>query len=516
MKTYLLIFLLAAGSSLLFTPLVRRWCIAFGWLDEVNDERRVHKKPMPRLGGVAIFGALVVSLGFLPLLENLLTQSLRAGLPRVWTIVAPAVVIFLCGVYDDIVGVNARFKFAAQAIAGGLFYLLGGRIEGLTLPFLGSFPLPVVLGCLVTVFWVVAITNAFNLLDGLDGLAAGAALFASLVLLFVSYQNGQTLTTVFSLALCGALAGFLRYNFNPASIFLGDSGSLLLGFLLSALAVQGAQKTSTAVALTIPLIAFGLPVFDTFFALVRRFISRKPLFEGDREHFHHKLLERGWSQRKVVLSLYGVCALFGLVSLLLSSTSPIIGFFLAVVGVVVILGVSRLRYHEIDEVQAGVRRNSLERRDRVANNICVRRAGQQMSAAQSLAEVVAALETMLAQGQFAGAKLWLYDSLAEAADPEPAWIWAREDVAGEDVFQIAANWHLTIPLVTQGCELGRLEVYHRAGEGNFLLDINLLCRLFARETARALARIEEASKFSASEIRLQPKIRTAAGGESRA
>jgi UDP-GlcNAc:undecaprenyl-phosphate GlcNAc-1-phosphate transferase len=515
-KTYLIIFLLAAGSSLLLTPLVRRLCVAMGWLDEVRDERRVHKKPVPRLGGVAIFLSLVISLIFLPLRENLLTQALYETLPRLWPIIAPAALIFCCGVYDDLVGVNARFKFVAQIIAGSLFYFLGGRIEGLAFPVLGVVVLPSYIGFVVTVIWVVAITNAFNLLDGLDGLAAGAALFASLVMLVVSYQMGHPLIMVLSLALCGSLAGFLRYNFNPASIFLGDSGSLLLGFLLSALAVQGAQKASTAVALTIPLIAFGLPVFDTAFSLVRRFISGKPLFAGDREHVHHKLLERGWSQRKVVLSLYGVCALSGLTSLLFFSTSPVTGFFLAVIGIAVIMGVSRLRYHELDEFQAGVRRNSLERRERVANNVCIRRAGEMMAQAQNFSAFVKALEAMLAHKQFALCKLWVAGD-----DASPRWTWLREDVVGEDGFHLASSWHITIPLVAKGRVLGGLELFRRAGEGNLLLDVNLLCRLFARETARAWERLEakreEGEKDTTAESSVRPaNARAAVGFEGRA
>lgn len=512
MKTYLLIFLLAAGGSLLFTPLVRRLCVYMGWLDEVRDDRRVHKKPIPRLGGVAIFGALLVSLGFLPFIENLLTQALRDSWPRIWTIIVPAVIVFLCGVYDDLFGVNAKFKFFAQIFAGSLFFVLGGHIDGLALPFIGavSFPLPVAF--LVTVFWVVAITNAFNLLDGLDGLASGAALFASLVMLALSYQMVQPLVVVFSLALCGALAGFLRYNFNPASIFLGDSGSLLLGFLLSALAVQGAQKVSTTVAITIPLVAFGLPIFDTGFALLRRFISGKPLFEGDKEHFHHKLLERGWSQRQVVLVLYGVCAVLGLVSLLFSSTSPMNGLFLAVVGLIVIMAVSRLRYHELDEVQAGVRRNSVERRERVANNICVRRASQQMARAERREDIWPSLEAMLLCGQFAGAKMWVYETVGSA----PAWTWVREDVPEGNAFCPTNGWHINIPLVVNKQNLGRLEVYRRAGEGNLLLDINLLSRLFARELARAIARVGEAEAQDTSEFPERLQARAAVGFERHA
>ncbi len=495
MKTYLLIFLLAAGSSLVFTPLVRRLCERLGWLDEIRDERRIHTKPVPRLGGIAIFSALVVSLGVLLLLDNLITQSLHGGGPRLLPIVLPATLIFLCGVYDDVMGMSARFKFAVQAVGGLLFYALGGRIEGLALPFWGTLALPSVVGCLLTVFWIVAVTNAFNLLDGLDGLAAGAALFASLILLVVSYQMGQPLITVFGLALCGSLAGFLRYNFNPASIFLGDSGSLLLGFLLAALSVQGAQKASTAVALTIPLVAFGLPIFDTLFALMRRFISGKPLFEGDREHFHHKLLERGWSHRRVVLSLYVVCALFGLSSLLFVSSSPMTGLFLVIIGVVVIIGVSGLRYHEVDEVGAGVRRNTGERRSRLANNVVVRRASQKMSYADSLEEIIAAFEVMLAHEQFAGVRLWL----TPVDEDIPDWSWVRSDVTPEAIFDEARNWRLSLPLLSQiHGETGRIEFYRTVQDGNLLLDINLLCYRFAQETARAWARVSLPQKRKAA------------------
>ena len=538
MKTYLLVFLLAAISSVVFTPIVRRLCERLNLLDFIKDERRVHKKPVPRLGGVAIFGALVVSLGVLLFLENLPTQSLKDSWPRLLPIIIPAVLVFFCGVYDDLSGVNARFKFVVQIFGGALFYYLGGRIESLAIPFFGAVSLPPVAGVIIVVFWIVAVTNAFNLLDGLDGLAAGTALFASLVLLVVSYQMGQPYITIFALALCGALTGFLRYNFNPASIFLGDSGSLLLGFLLATLSIQGAQKASTTVALTIPIIAFGVPIFDTVFSVLRRFISGKPLFAGDKEHVHHKLLERGWSHRKVVLALYAVSALLGVCSLMFINNSPATGLFLVVVGAIVIIGMNNLRYHEVAEVRAGVRRNSLERRARVANNVRVRRAAQKMTQAKTHEAIFAALEEMLAHDQFIAAKLLIklpHPDFAEVATSNPTtkltrqregweWSWVRENAAGNP-FDTAATWRLTVPVRTQGEEKGCLELYHSVNEGPFLLDINLLYKLFQRETARALARLQQTQPAASPQTALKedalaPPVlgvyrQTAGGADSR-
>src|SRR6185503_16227308 len=234
------------------------------------------------------------------------------------------------------------------------------------------------------------ISNAFNLIDGMDGLASGASLFAAIVMLIVSLILGQPLITVFSIVLCGCLIGFLPYNFHPASIFLGDSGALFIGFMLAALSVLGTQKASTAVAVTIPIIAFGVPVFDTGLSIVRRFIGGRPLFQGDREHIHHMLLARGWSQRRATLVLYGVCALFGLTALIFPATgSKLTGFMLFVISVAVIIAVGHLRYHEVDELRAGVKRTVADRRLRVANNIRVRRAALALSKASDLDEMFA-------------------------------------------------------------------------------------------------------------------------------
>ena len=201
-------------------------------------------------------------------------------------------------------------------IIATIFYALGGRIDALSIPLFGSVELPPLLSYLLTVVWLVGITNAFNLIDGLDGLASGAALFSSLVILGVSVSQDRPMMIIVSLVLCGSVAGFLRYNFNPASIFLGDSGALFIGFLLAAMSVLGTQKATTAVAIFVPILAFGFPMVDTAMAMGRRLVSRKPVFQGDNEHIHHMLLARGWSQRRVALVLYGVCAAFGLLALI--------------------------------------------------------------------------------------------------------------------------------------------------------------------------------------------------------
>ena len=408
MNTYFALFLIATFTSLAITPLVRRLCERFKLLDVPADSRRLHKVAIPRLGGVAIYAAVVISLSTLPLVDNLLTQSLRAYKHDLLLTLIPATLVLLLGIYDDLRGSNATVKFIALGLIATLFFVMGGRIEALKIPLAGSVHLPSTISFLITVLWLVGISNAFNLIDGMDGLASGAALFSSLVILVVSLAGENPLMIVVTLVLCGALAGFLRYNFNPASIFLGDSGALFVGFTLAALSVRGTQKATTAVAVIIPILAFGLPMVDTGVTMARRLVSGRPVFQGDNEHIHHMLLARGWSQRQVAVVLYAVCASFGLLALLFARTgSHQIGFALFVVAVVVTIAVGRLRYHEVDEFKAGVKRNLSDRRIRVANNIRVRRASLALSKATDLDQLLDAIGQMLEFGEFIYANAWL-------------------------------------------------------------------------------------------------------------
>lgn len=510
MNTYIALFTAALFASLVLTPTVRRLSTKFGWLDDPLDDRRVHRKAIPRVGGLAILASVLVALLILPFLDNLVTQSLVKGRGQLLMVLAPALFVTLIGLYDDVRGANAPVKFAGLVVAGTIFYILGGRIENLSLPFLDSIHLPSMLSYLATIFWIVGVTNAFNLIDGVDGLAAGAGLFSSLVVLTVSLMLGHPQVTVIALVLSGALIGFLRYNFNPASIFLGDSGSLFIGFTLAAISLQGAQKASTAVAIAIPLMAFGLPVIDTAFSMARRFLSGKPIFQGDKEHIHHMLLARGWSQRRAVFVLYVVCAALGLFSLLfINETSRLTGLILLVVGSAIVLAVGRLRYHEVDEVKASMKRNLGERRIRAANHLRIRRASRAMSKAGNLGELFGAVREMLELGEFVHATVLLGRGGDFAGNerafnrengekPRPGmelrsgmifWAWEREDFNSADVIGSGRFWSLRLPLSTESAGWGYINLYREFDESDLLLDINYICRLFQREMSRAAERV---------------------------
>lgn len=523
MNTYLALFLIATFASLVITPLVRRLCERFRLLDVPGDGRRLHGKAVPRLGGVAIFAAVVIALSTLPFVDNLLTQTLRAHKSELLLALIPAMLVLFLGIYDDLRGTDARVKFIVLGLISMLFYAMGGRIEGLSIPFVGSVHLPPVIAYALTIFWLVGIANAFNLIDGMDGLASGAALFSSIVILVVSFTQGRPLMIVVALILSGALAGFLRYNFNPASIFLGDSGALFVGFTLAALSVLSTQKATTAVAVIIPIMAFGLPVVDTGVTMARRLISRRPIFQGDSEHIHHMLLARGWSQRRVVLVLYAVCAGFGLLAMLFASSgSHLPGFILFVVGVVVIIAVGHLRYHEMDEIKAGVKRTVSDRRLRMANNIRVRRASRALSRAGDLNQVLEAVGQMLEFGEFGYAEVRL-GRTREAKTNEQAvrlavraglevelrgsricWSWARAGTPGNDVAGSSRFWSLRLPLSTDLDDLGWIELYRAFDDEPLLVDMSYLSDLFRRELSSATQRVLRATseRDSARELGL--------------
>lgn len=529
MNTYIAVFVIALFSSLLLTPIVRRLSVRWGWLDIPTDDRRVHTKAVPRVGGLAILLSVLIALLSLPLVDNLVTQSLLRDKWQLLSVFAPALLVTLLGLYDDTKGADARVKFFALIVAGTIFYAMGGRIDHLSLPFFDSIYLPPVVSYLATILWIVGVTNAFNLIDGIDGLAAGAGLFASLVVLGVSLMMGHPHVTVVILCLSGALIGFLRYNFNPASIFLGDSGSLFIGFTLAALSLQGAQKASTAVAIAIPIMAFAVPVIDTTFSMVRRFISRKPIFQGDREHVHHMLLARGWSQRRTVFVLYGVCAALGLVSLLfVNEASRLTGLILLVVGSAIVLLMGRLRYHEVDEIKASMKRNLGERRERAANHLRIRRASRAISQASSLGEIFAVVGEMMELGEFAHATATLghrgdfeYNRRAllrengagerlgiKLCNGMICWSWNRQDLSSEDVIGSSSFWTLRLPLSTASAGWGYINLYREFERGALLLDINYLCQLFQREMARAAERVLTAPHLDEEE----PELMMAASG----
>src|SRR2546426_4397281 len=388
----MVIFAASLILSFVLTKYVRDWANAKGWVAPPAQDRHLHVIPLPRLGGVAIFLSFFLSLG-IALLISLTRPGRDVGgsTATLATILGPGLLIFLLGVYDDVRDASPYLKFTVQAIAGALLFAGGLRILDLPVLF-GGHQFPWFVGLPLTILWVLAVTNAFNLIDGLDGLAAGSSLFSTLIVFVVALLSQSSLVALMTIALAGAILGFLRYNFNPATIFLGDCGSLFIGFLLSALALEGAQKAPTIIAIAIPVVSFGLPILETALSVLRRLISGRPLFTADREHIHHKLLQRGLSHRQVVIVLYAVSAIFGLLSLfLLWPTRPTLGLVLAVLGTGVWFGVQHLGYLEFGELRR-VAHRTMEQRQIFINNLAIRRAMEALKVTCDYDELCGILE----------------------------------------------------------------------------------------------------------------------------
>ena len=320
MKTAAVAFVLSMLCGTILTPFVRRLAHRYGALDHAHSSRKIHGKPIPRLGGIAIVLAFYAPLVVLLLFQTEVGHMFVAERKHAIGLFVGGIAIALLGLYDDLRGADAWKKFAVQFAVAGLLYALEFRIDAIANPF-GE---PLALGWLslpFTLFWIVGVINALNLIDGLDGLAGGVALVAVVTTFLVSIQRGHPLMMLFSSALAGAIIGFLFYNFNPASIFMGDTGSMFLGFALSATAIQTNQKASTTVAVLIPAIALGLPIMDTLLAIGRRALRGRPLFQADKEHIHHRLMARGLTHRQAVLVLYGLCTLLGAAALIMTYSS---------------------------------------------------------------------------------------------------------------------------------------------------------------------------------------------------
>jgi len=297
MPQYLLMFGAAFGISLFLTPWVSKLAFLIGAVDKPS-KRKVHTKLMPRLGGLAVFA------GFMAIAVIFYGFDLR-----VMGIMAGGTIVLLLGVLDDKFDLPAKYKLLGQVLAASLVVASGTVIRFVNNPFdgyigLGFFAIP------LTILWIVGITNALNLIDGLDGLASGISLIALTTFAFMAFQTGQITVAMLTLALAGAVLGFLKYNFHPASIFLGDSGAMFLGFMIASLAVMGLLKSVTAFTFIPPVLVLAVPIFDTAFAMIRRFVTGKPIMVADKGHLHHRLLAFGLSHKQVVLVIYAlaICA----------------------------------------------------------------------------------------------------------------------------------------------------------------------------------------------------------------
>ena len=332
--------------ALLLTPLFRNWAIRLGLVDAPGDPRKIHERPIPRIGGVSIVVTYLAAFGLLFVLPLHAGRVLSAELILVVKLLPAALIVFAIGLADDLVHLKPWQKLAGQCLAAVVAYCCGVQIGNL-----GAFPIGHWLAFPITILWLIGCANAFNLIDGMDGLASGVGLFATITTLIAALLHGNLSLAIAVAPLAGALLGFLRYNFNPASIFLGDSGSLFIGFMLGCLGVLWSQKSATILGMTAPLMAFSLPLLDTLLAIVRRFLRRQPIFGADRRHIHHRLLDKGITTRHAALVLYAFCCLAASLSLLQSVFDHRFG------GAIVVLfcaaswiGIQQLGYVEFDVV----------------------------------------------------------------------------------------------------------------------------------------------------------------------
>lgn len=353
----LLLLALSLTLSLLFTPIVRTWALHWNFVDLPDNKRKLHKTAIPRVGGVAVTAAYFGSLLVIAVLLAYKQPGHWAVFAAIKSIAPAAMLIFVVGLADDIFDLKPWQKFAVEVVAAAMVVSAGVRIHDVA-----AFSVHPVLGAMGTIVWLVACTNAVNLIDGLDGLAAGIALLATMTTLIASLVSGNLELTISTAPLAGALLGFLVFNFNPASIFLGDSGSLLLGFLLGCYSILWSGTSPTVLGMTAPLIALAVPLIDTTLAIARRFLRGQPIFKPDRSHIHHRLLARGLTHRQAVLLLYGAAGIAGSLSLcLIWARNHWEAVILCTFGCAAIYCIQQLDYAEFEAVWRVILHGALRR-----------------------------------------------------------------------------------------------------------------------------------------------------------
>jgi UDP-GlcNAc:undecaprenyl-phosphate/decaprenyl-phosphate GlcNAc-1-phosphate transferase len=487
---YLIIFALSLVASAVMARLVRDLANARGWATAPESKRHLHEKPVPRLGGIAILGSVVLVVTGAAIASKFLHLDYFSPASTFLGLLGPTLVIFALGLADDFRPLSPYVKFGVQILAACWLFATGCRVTTVHLLF-GERQMGNVAALVLTVFWVLLITNAFNLLDGLDGLAGGSALFSSLVVFIVSLITGNTLAEVVTIALAGAIVGFLRYNFNPATIFLGDCGSLVIGFVLSAVSMASSEKSSTAVAVAIPVVSFGLPILDTCMAVFRRFLNGKSLFRPDDEHIHHKLLQRGLSHRQAVVVLYAVSAAFALISLpLLSPKSGMIAVVLSVVGLGVFFGLQHLGYREVDELRR-VARRTWEQKTIISNNLAIHRATDELAGAKNAQNILHILKTAFEGNDYDGFEISFSPALpafygALPMTPPFQYEWRREKR------NRSRGWEVRLDLFSpQGEVCGCFSVHRSYTRSALRSDIDCFTEEFANALSSALQRALE-------------------------
>lgn len=490
-------FLTALGSSLFGTYFVRAWALRRGYVDHPDDERRVHSRPTPNVGGTAV--AISTAATFVAWSFVIVPGEVRR--PEILAMILGGLGIYAIGFWDDTRRLSAGAKFSAQVAVATLVFVGGVRIMGVSFADLWQSQLSLAMSFLVTTLWIVGTTNAFNLIDGSDGVAAGAALFASISLGVIFALNGDPLGALMATVLVGTCLGFLFFNFPPASVFLGDCGSLFLGFTLASLGVITTQKSSTLVAIAIPIVAMGIPLLDTGIAIVRRFLRHQAIFSPDRGHIHHRLGDLGHSPRGVALLLYVGCAGCASLSMLLAAPgrSTVIPVFV-VAGTVIILGVQRLKVPELTELRKILGRG-FQQRLVISHNLRLYSLSEMLDAAGSGSAIAEALDATFKGSEFARLELRVDDTLASAltsSDPPPGQVTtdalgATMSLTFEHLLSPAKQVEVRVPLYRDEHPVGALSLFRSAEGDRLYTDVRLVAQRLAPRLVDSLQRAASAS-----------------------
>ncbi|MCG8556334.1 MAG: undecaprenyl/decaprenyl-phosphate alpha-N-acetylglucosaminyl 1-phosphate transferase [Proteobacteria bacterium] len=484
MRSALGAFLVAGVVAALVTPMIRAFARRHGAVEHPG-ERDVHSDGIPRLGGLAVVAAVFSALAVLFVLQSTVSQLFFSDPLRVVGLLGGGMAVCLLGVADDLRGVRAWHKLWVQVGAALLAFLCGYRIEGVSLPWLGTLEMGI-FAAPVTVLWIVAIINALNLIDGLDGLASGVAFFVCIANFTVGVIHGHALVMLLSAALAGAIAGFLVYNFNPASIFMGDSGSMFLGYALATTSMLGNEvKSSTTIAILVPILAMGLPIMDTLFSMVRRFLERRPIFSPDRGHIHHRLLDMGLTQRRAVMILYGVCVLFAGAGVAVSiGRSWQVGGALVVLCVAVVLLVRFVGYFKYLTLKRNPGGGG-HSREAQALRAAVPRALRALDRVSTVEELRAVLADFAAAAGLQGLRLRSGDG--------GVWEWSQPSLARSRQHVLAVDYALDESALDESApgpaqDRGTLGFQWRSEDSVVPAAVDILLQLITDACASALAR----------------------------
>jgi len=346
MRTYVIAFLMSLLLSLALTRFLRDIAIRKNWVDEVGS-RKIHKQPIPRLGGIAILIAIISPLLVFSLWDNRISNALTNDSTLILSLFGGLSILTVVGLYDDLKGVSAIIKLGAQILAAVVAFSVGVQIEAISVPFmdmlqLGIFSFP------LTIFWFVLAINAINLIDGMDGLAGSVVTLAGGTLFVMCLLEDKGVACLILISMLGAVFGFLKYNLNPASIFLGDTGSMTLGYILALVSIHFSQKSSTVFSIVASMLILGLPIFDLTMAVFRRILSGTKIFSADQYHVHHILLRKGYSQRQSVIVLVGFAVLLEALAIIyIYAGDKLDAIVICVVVFSLALAVRLLGYHKI-------------------------------------------------------------------------------------------------------------------------------------------------------------------------